>query len=549
MSRGRRRDERGAVAVLTAVVLSLVLVMAAFGVDLGMQRVVRRDMQSLADAVAFDLVRQVDGRAAAEILASTTWADAQAQTIARNSDTTLGATPTVDVELGTVDDAYAFSVAGGATVPTAVRVTASSSVDFAFTSGSGGASRTAVAVSRTQACYKLGSWGARLSTASNANLVYEVLEELGIGGTVSAATYQTLAGAHVDLTSLAAALDVASPEALATTSVSLSTLLDAVATVVGSNGSTSAEVAALNAVRAGLGGVGGATFTLANLVDVAAGAGPGLSTAVNLADLVIGAVLVAGGNSAVDVDLAAGLPSVVSFPTSIQLVQAAKTACGFVGSTPNTSNQVTVSTTADLVPDNGILPTLLDGIASLAGLSATGLSGPDLTLAITGANASSTLDAVTCGSASRSATVGTTGGLIDATLSIPVSVQVVGLLPPLTTTVKGTITAHGSSDGSPATVTVTVPTQTYDTPYSNGGSQLLLGTPTLDLATLDAGGLTAAQAQDVLDAVAAKVVAPLVTALNSSVVGPLSDLTGLRTAGADVFLLDHPTCTSPALRG
>ena len=52
-----------------------------------------------------------------------------------------------------------------------------------------------------------------------------------------------------------------------------------------------------------------------------------------------------------------------------------------------------------------------------------------------------------------------------------------------------------------------------------------------------------------LNAVASTVVAPLVSSLNANVVGPLSDLAGLRTSGADVLLIDHPSCSTPALRG
>ena len=68
---GRRRpraDERGAVAIVVAVLMSAVLVtVAAYAVDLGLQRVARTDMQSLADVVSLDLARELDGRPAAEI--------------------------------------------------------------------------------------------------------------------------------------------------------------------------------------------------------------------------------------------------------------------------------------------------------------------------------------------------------------------------------------------------------------------------------------------------------------------------------------------------
>ena len=62
-----RRDERGAIIPMVAMLLVVLIPSTAIAVDLGMQRVVRRDMQALADVVALDLVRLVDGRTAAQI--------------------------------------------------------------------------------------------------------------------------------------------------------------------------------------------------------------------------------------------------------------------------------------------------------------------------------------------------------------------------------------------------------------------------------------------------------------------------------------------------
>lgn len=546
----RRRDERGAVALFTAVAMALLVAVAAFGVDLGMQRVVRRDMQAVADAVAFDMARQVDGRNATTILASQTWADAKTDTVERNAGSSLGSTPTIQVELGTVDSEYAFTPVSGTAVPTAVRVTASASVDFSFTSGSGSAERSAVSVARSQACYKLGSWGARLSTASNANLIYQVLSEHGIGASVGAVTYQSLAGAHVDLAALSTALGLASPESLATTTVSLSALLDAAATVVGSNGSTGAQVTALNLVRANLGALANETFSLANLASVASGAGSGLSAAVNLADLVIGAVLLADGNSAVDVPaLAAGISQLADVSAPLNLIQTAKTACGFAGSTPNSSNQVTLALSAQLADGLSVATSLISGVLNLAGVEVSSPANSPVTLSVSSAVASSTLDAVTCLSSSRSVAVGTSGGLLSATLTVPVQVKLNLLLGLLPITIKGDIVAKLTPSGVVTTVNISVPSQAYDTPYSNGGSAVQLPAAAVSAPTISIGSLSLTQATQVLDVVATTIVAPILSGLNSAVLAPLSDLTGLRSAGADVFLLDHPSCTSPALRG
>jgi uncharacterized membrane protein len=530
-----QRDEQGAVAVFTAVALVAVLVMAAFAVDLGMHRVLRRDLQALADAVASDLAHEVDGRTAAAILADPGWAAARADSVARN-DSGLGSAPAVTAEVGTVDSSYAFTAASGTTVPTAVRVVASGDVDYAFASGSGAASRSAVTVTRAQACYKLGSWGARLDSASSA-LLATVLA--GHGVAVGAATYQSLVGAEVDAVELAAALDLASPEQLGTATVSLGTLLDAAAEVLGSSGATDAQVSALDAVRTGAGSLGNEPVALATLFSVASGAGAGLVAAVDLADLVVGSILVADGNSAATVDLGSGLPGVGSLSSSVGLIQAARTACGFAGATPNRSNQVVMTSSASLT--NSSLSLGLPFIASV-----TVGSGTPMSLSVTTASATSALDATSCAGTGPSATVSTTGGLLSASLVLPVRVKgtVLGIAHTLDLTFRSTLTPSGT----PGAVTITVPPQDYQTPYSNGGSPPQLPTATLDpVGTV--GWLSTSQLNDLVAVVTANVVTPVVTALNANVLAPLSDLAGVRTAGADVLLLDHPTCSTPALRG
>ncbi|MGY2704231.1 MULTISPECIES: pilus assembly protein TadG-related protein [unclassified Nocardioides] len=544
----RSRDERGAVVPIVAVMLTVLVAMTAFTVDIGLQRVARTDMQSVADVVALDLSRELDGRAASAI--SPTLQAAADRALARNPDA-MGDDVAVTPELGTLDADGVFSTVSDTTVPDAVRVTAATSVAFHFTSGSGGASRTAVAVARAQGCYKLGSWGARLSTSANANLLYRALAAHGIGASVGAATYQGLVGAHVDAADLATALGLASPEALGTASVTLSALLTATAQVIGTNGASSGQIAALNTIKADLGTLGSKPVGLANLFSVASGAGSGLSAALDLADLVVGGILVADGNSAVTVDLGSGLPGVGSFTSSVGLIQAARTACGFVGSTPNSSNQASVSSSTTLTSNQTVASSLISGITNLLGVSVSSPTGSPTTLTVTTASATSTLDAISCNASSKSATVDTTGGLLSAQLVVPVRVKVTVVLGSVD--VDGTIRATLTPSGTPGNVTITVPSQAYDTAYSNGGSRAQLSPVTVDTPTAGVSAglvtLTLAQVKTVLNAVASSIVQPLATALNANVIGPLSDLAGLRTSGADVLLLDHPSCTTPALRG
>ena len=92
----RERDERGATALIVALLMSLVLlIVSAFAIDLGMQRAGRRDMQALADLVALDMGRLIDGRTRAQIEAGTgdkpSAASQLGWSVANNDNNTIGA--------------------------------------------------------------------------------------------------------------------------------------------------------------------------------------------------------------------------------------------------------------------------------------------------------------------------------------------------------------------------------------------------------------------------------------------------------------------------
>jgi uncharacterized membrane protein len=226
----RPREERGAVLPIVGLLLVVLVPSSAMAVDLGMQRVVRRDMQTLADVVALDVVRLVDGRTASQIQGGynglPTLANALAHSVARNDDDVLGDPPNVTAKLAHLDSATGVldTVTGGATravtgteVPNAVEVTASGSVNFAFVPGSGAALRTAVAVPAPSACFRLGSFAVGVDTG-DANLLNTVLPGLLNNTTFSGTLvgYQGLAAANLTLLDLVgvSSLHVAGPDEL-----------------------------------------------------------------------------------------------------------------------------------------------------------------------------------------------------------------------------------------------------------------------------------------------------------------------------------------------
>ena len=102
LQRFRRRghDERGVVAILIAIITCFTVIpLAAYAVDIGVQRVARRDAQAVADLVALDLARQLDGRTYGAIQPGL---QALANKSAARNAGGAGA-PTVVAVLGTVD--------------------------------------------------------------------------------------------------------------------------------------------------------------------------------------------------------------------------------------------------------------------------------------------------------------------------------------------------------------------------------------------------------------------------------------------------------------
>ena len=212
MTRGRAhvRDEHGAVLVFVAAMALVLMMIGAFAVDLGLQRVARRDMQALADVISLDLARQLDGRTAGAIGGLQTLAE-------RSRDRNSGAIGTgpahVAPVLGTVDARGVFTpVSSPGQVPTAVRVVATTAVDFAFAVGVGDASRAAVATSASTACFSVGSYAARLR-AGNAQLLTALNSVFG--GNVDLASYQGLGSTQVSLADLAAELGAVKTDEIA----------------------------------------------------------------------------------------------------------------------------------------------------------------------------------------------------------------------------------------------------------------------------------------------------------------------------------------------
>lgn len=563
---------------IVAVMMTVLVLIAAFAVDLGMQRVARRDMQALADAVALDLARLVDGRTAAQIQAgSPRKLGIEAAKVAseqRNEVSTLGEDPTVEWTLVTLDlrgdpvlasDGSPVAVSGTA-VPHAVLVSARTSVDFAFTTGAGPASRTALGVSASTACHRLGSFAAALNSTDP-----EVLSELDdlMGLNLSLLSYQGLAGAKVSLADLALAMDGGTPEGLLTGYTSYADLVQATIDVLNRRqpAGYAATVTTLRTVLGAAGDVG--AVQLGQMLRIAPDDRAALFTELNVLDLLAGSVLVADGRHAVTIDnVQAGVPGVGNqFTGSLDVIAGPQLACG----KPN--SEVARAENAQLVGDVGVefinLPSLNIDAGLVRGTLQTDRGTGNLHVSL--GNARSQLVSppmIDCGAATAadptSFSVSVDSGLaeyrLDAELTVSGTVRIAGVRAEVEVVVALGLAAPGSAGAVVAPLSIP-PHDT--TPYRTGSPVSLLSPllPVVRSASVRIGPVSAdtTSVNLVTSAIVAslttgnnnfldRTLRPLAAHFDSRVVNPSAAMLGLRVGGADVFAVSA-TCGAPSLQG
>jgi uncharacterized membrane protein len=590
LPKSRRDDERGVVALAVALITCLVMMpVTALAVDIGMQRVARADMQSLADVVALDLARRLDGTTtAAQWTAKSPSLQQLADASANRNGGTIGHQPTVVAQLGTFDpvaDSFTPLVSTSNVVPNAVRVAASTKVDFTFISASGGSAsgsdqtggtvRTAIAQARSTACFQLGSWAATLDPSAS-SLFGDMLKPLLGSSTLTAAGYNGLASARLNLLDLVQTSYIGVGtvnELLAMNDLSVADLFRASAQVLAAQGKT-AQAQVFNAASTSV--VAPVTINAGDLFGLTTASDAALDTDFNALDILIGAAYLANGSNALNIDnLQASLGSVGVTNTTLKIIERAQRACDHDEAK---TAQATLVATAKTTVENS--PLINQNGAQLRLVDASGNNSNDINLGvdISLAGARGTLTSVSCspdpfdadlwtdllkaavsGSAYSKGDVKTTVLGIPL-VSVPVSFKIA---------VNASASQNATPAGSPAHGQIAIPPKTYDdhTEVGAGALQMPQTTVTIDGA-ITVGPVTLLGAPvptaTLLNAVT-PIITPLVTGLAGtgrigSVVNPLvnklntvlSQLStglGINVAGADLYGLPTPNCQTPVLRG
>lgn len=547
----RAADERGASAVLIAALLAVVLmVSAAFAVDLGQQRVVRRDVQAVADMVALDMVRLLDGSKAKDYSASA-FDDAKKRSLQRNSSALGG-------ELEPSDVTWSFARQNATTgawttlsltdeaVPTAVKVSAKSEVGFAFGGftgvGKGSATRTAIAQAEAGACFAVGTYAARIRLGDSA-ILGPLMKALGTDVGLTVLDAQGLAGADIKLLDLVGTGLVAGGfDQLVNANVKLGDFYLAMADVLQKQGGHAAQVALLQKLATVA--AKDVIVNIADIVGLDSTSKAGLDAVVNLFDLVTTAAFVANGDNAILVpNLNVNVLGLSTLSANIKIGQKPIQNCGRPKSevVKGHSNQVEVNL-------RGNLANLDLGLVSI--------SAP-ITLSLKLAPADVILNTVACLPNKKRLDFLVTSGLVSLEITIGdpanksnLSVKaLLGLLP----IVDGYIRLYSSpAPAATETKSVTVDNENYDgTPPVEFGTDSL-GVPYLNqdthlnvLGILPAGGLLGA----VITPLLSIVVNPLVATLDSVLLTPLLKALGINVAGADVYARRKADCGLPSLVG
>ncbi|MBM7519578.1 pilus assembly protein TadG-related protein [Nocardioides nitrophenolicus] len=371
----QRAPERGAVAIFAAFAMAVMLVAAALAVDLGMQRVARSDAQSLADVVALDLAQELnEGQTLAQLTTG-----GKDQTLANQSrdrnDSVIGThdghVPTLEVVWGEMVDGSFHAYrrpADDALIPTAVRVVAHTETGFPImTTRTGKAQRRAVASADKGACFRIGSFVAKVRSGDSTLLNPILNGLLGSNLDVGLVGYDGIANANVSLLDLVETgnLGVGTVnELLKADDVNVADLIQASIDVLSSpgHGASAATITALQAIRAAV-ALSAPTIKIADLIEAAPSDPSALASSVNVLDLVMGSVLIATKGHAVAIPgLTVGPVAGITLTTTLSVIEGPRKACTNSGNFAETSQ--IVLTTRVQSPER-TLPVTIAGLTGI----------------------------------------------------------------------------------------------------------------------------------------------------------------------------------------
>lgn len=523
----RGDQERGAVLVLVSIAMVAMIGATALAVDIGQVTNSNRNLQSAADVIAIDAGRAISGGTAASVASAVV--TAVTQSAGRNN----ASLPKLTVYLGTMSGTTFTAITPAVilngvtqtvtstTIPTAVRVTDSGTVNFAFQRGAKTTTRSAIAVQQTKGMFSIGSWLASIPAGGDG-----ILNSLfGDAFHLNAVSYNGLVNANVTLQQIGLNMPVTalSPTQLLSTSVSIYDFMLASIAALNAQGNAAA-VAVLNSMIANASLTG--TVQLGEFIDVAAGGDTAAATAsLNFLQLLTASAFVLEKQSghALSIPTATvSVPGVASITATATVIEPPVIYFDVVGAPRVTTAQVRLTV-------NPVINLAL-GVPGVLSVTVNGALPLDLTVA----GATATLSAINC--TTPSMTVASTTQAVNLNTSVALDLGVKVLFLPPAVLARLNVTAGAKTTATDFSTTFNSPTEFGPSNFKSVGSNALGLNGVLNITDANLTALGVVN----LSAVAALVVPAINTLLGSldtALIVPLTKLLGVKLGGADIAAL------------
>ncbi|MDQ1487660.1 MAG: hypothetical protein QOJ23_174 [Actinomycetota bacterium] len=566
----RSRDERGAVLVFVCIAMVALIGSAAMAVDIGRETLRNRHIESVADVVAFDAARAINGQTVSQLSAPT-----GAVTVAVQESATRNNFPynQLAVDLGTFTNG-AFTrqdpVASPAAVPTAVRVAASESTNFLFARGgitgsrsssgsTGCGSGMACVVKQSTAGFSIGSWLASISSGDSALLS----GLLGDAFHLNAVSYNGLLNSTLTLQQIGLNMPVTvlSPTQLLSTSVSIHDFMLASIAALNAQGNTTAanvlNSMILNASTTG-------TVKLGDFMTVAAGSETAAATAsLDVLSILTASAMVMeknGGHALSIPTTTVSVPGITSITASATVISPPVFYFGTApGPTISTAQvRVTVTPVINLSAGSGntACTVSLSNLLGLLGCLLNPLLPVGVTLNgslpidLTAASATANLSAINC--ATPSITVASTTQAVNLNAAANLNLDVTLLGSPLLNAARVNIAAGVKTTATPYTTTFNYPSEfgpshTKSVGSSTLGLSGLLNVSSANISVLN-GTLNTAAVSTLISGLVVPVLNSLLGSLDTALILPISRVLGAKFGGADIAALGM-SCNTVRLVG
>ncbi|MBV9410199.1 MAG: hypothetical protein JO148_01275 [Acidimicrobiia bacterium] len=534
----RRDDESGAILILSALFVIVMVLAAALAVDIGFLGVDKRNDHKMADLASLDAVRHLSDQQPCVDAAQTTYIQTVVdQSLQRNGYDTAAHGNTRNVQLGTVDQTTKVFSPSAACAAHAVQVTVGSVTKYELQPTSQSTHALAVSSQVGQGQFNIGSFLGTLNT-NDATMLNKVLGKILKGSDLSLSllSWQGLASGSVSLDAIkqqlaAGGMDVGTPDKLMNTQMTFAQFGMATAQALNNQGMV-AQANAFNAVVAGA--TNNSTFTLGQIVQYSQGNGSAASLATTYENpfvLLTGAAMAANGSNFVSIpNLGVSIPNVGNLSVSLSAI-----------SKPADSGLVTPPSSLTTKQLNMTVTPTLNAPVTIAGLLGASVTG-NLPITVQGGGATGTLTHADCpDAASASMTVHVQPQAVNTTSSstLAVNATVLGIN---TTVANVALAANQVTNGTPTDLSFAHPSEfmppdgsagtkragstTLGLTGGSGGSYSvsnvsLIGTPPLITTSLASSSTLGA-------------IDPIVQAVDSQVISRLARLLGISLGGADV---------------